>query len=325
MSQYEPQLHMRKEAEDAIIFWAPLLVQKEPEREYSDEWLWDIEWLDKAYLVCKDKRTLVCMKILAIGHLDLDIVGILTLSIKYGFALGLYVEEGVIREFSNRNITTLTRLTVATLYASGYVDTQLKYTLGFETQYAVAFIAAGGVLSYVAQMYDENLVFRFLRGPSLQVSEYGKGDKLLHTNEEGREMFLTADCVSPSEVSQLLGHIPTGSPATEMFLWPHPVLMEEESSHVHGSWSPGAYAILENLKAEILSGHYKWRNRKQWISYFRAGNVGKFAPEPGTTPVVKDFEDAEAVISRAYPINWNRMMIRDIKLPEMFEPIEPRD
>ncbi|KAJ7127200.1 hypothetical protein C8R44DRAFT_616783 [Mycena epipterygia] len=244
------------------------------------------------------------------------------------------------REFSNRNITSLTRNTLAVLYAPGYVDEQLKYSLGFSSQYdayiaivgpllarpeAVAFIAAGGILSYVPQSYDDNLPFQFMRGPSLQVTEYGWGESLLHTDEEGQEMFQTTDCVSPSEISQLLGHVPTGNSGTEMFLWPHPSMLEEESLHAHGGWTPGCYAILENLKAEIFSGHAKWRNRRAWISYFRSGNSGKFAPEPGTVPTSKDFQLAREEIEKAYPINWDRKKIRDIKVPETFDPIDARD
>ncbi|KAJ7097373.1 hypothetical protein C8R44DRAFT_552457, partial [Mycena epipterygia] len=216
-------------------------------------------------------------------------------------------------------------------YAPGYVDEQLKYSLGFSSQYdaykaivgallarpeAVAFIAAGGVLSYIAQLYDDSLAFRFLRGPSLQVSEYGRGESLLHVDEEGREMFLTSDCVSPSEISQLIGHVPTGNPGTETFLWPHPSVMEEESLHAHGGWMPNCYAILENIKAEILSGHAKWRNRKGWVSCFRSGNIGKFAPAPGTTPTLNDWEKARDTINSAYPISWDRKKVRNIKVPE---------
>ncbi|KAJ7094088.1 hypothetical protein C8R44DRAFT_890456 [Mycena epipterygia] len=280
------------------------------------------------------------MKILAICNPGLDIVGLLTLCVKYGFPFGLYIKTSEVRQFSNRNITSLTRNTLASLYAPGYVDEQLKYSLGFSSQYnaykalvgpllarpeAVAFIAAGGILSYIAQLYDDNLAFRFLRGPSLQVTEYGKDESLLHTDEYGTEMFLTADCVSPSEISQLIGHVPTGNPGTETFLWPHPAVMEEESLHSHGGWTPGCYAILENLKAEIFSGHAKWRTRRGWITYFHAGNMCKYAPTPGTTPTPKDFHDAQMVINKAYPINWDRKKIRDIKVPESFDPIDPRD
>ncbi|KAJ6590389.1 hypothetical protein DFH09DRAFT_908381, partial [Mycena vulgaris] len=223
-------------------------------------------------------------------------------------------------------------------YAPGYVDSQLRYGLGHASLYgkylgrirdllarphAIAFISQGGLLSFVAQLYDEHLVFRFLRGPSLQVTEYQKGTSFLH-HDGGKEMFLMTDTVSPSEVSLLIGHVATGDPTTETSLWPHPSLMEQESLHVHGAWTPGCYEILTNLREEIASGNYKWRTRKQWVKYFRAGNLGTYAPEVGSVPSKKYWDDGAALIRHAFPISWNKMRVADIQVPEAYEPIDAR-
>ncbi|KAJ6485490.1 hypothetical protein DFH09DRAFT_949015 [Mycena vulgaris] len=278
------------------------------------------------------------MKVFAARDKDAIILGVLTRTIQFRIAFSLYIDARDARDFSNRNITPLNRSTLVALYAAGYVDSQLRYGLGQDTLYgeylakirdlltrphAIAFIARGGLLSFIAQVYDEELVFRFLRGPSLQVTEYQKGDSFLH-HDGDREMFLTTDAVSPSEVSLLIGHVATGDPSIETSLWPHPSLMEKESLHVHGAWTPGCYSILTNLRDEIADGNYRWRTRKQWVSYFRAGNLGTYAPEIGSVPSKTFWDGGAALIRHAFPIDWNKKRVHDVEVPELYEPIEAR-
>ncbi|KAJ6517107.1 hypothetical protein DFH09DRAFT_940508 [Mycena vulgaris] len=278
------------------------------------------------------------MKYFAALDKEATILGVITRAIQFGIAFSLCIDTGDVRDFSNNNITPLDRNTLAALYAPGYVDAQLHYGLGdlalfgiylgrirelLAHPHAIAFIAQGGLLSFIAQLYDEQLVFRFLRGPLLQVTEYQKGSTFLH-NDGSKEMFLTTDVVSPSEISMLIGHVATGDPSTETSLWPHPSLMEKESLHVYGAWTPGCYSILTNLRDEIAEGNYRWRTRKQWVSYFRAGNLGTYAPETGSVPTKKFWEDGSTLIRHSFPIKWNKMRICDIEVPELYEPIEAR-
>ncbi|KAJ7502564.1 hypothetical protein B0H11DRAFT_1671365, partial [Mycena galericulata] len=228
------------------------------------------------------------------------------------------------------NLTDLTKSTLTALYAQGHVDQQLKYGLGYEDLYreyiinvgnllsrpnAIAFIAAGGLLSFIAQMYDNTLVSRFLHGPSVQVTEFQRGGTLVHT-VEGEQILLMTDSVSSSEIALLIGSVPSGNPKTDVSLWPHPSVFESDSLHVHGAWTPGCYKILQNLRAEIEDGHYKWRTRKQWGSYFRAGNSGVHAPPPHSTPSKADFDLGMELVHCAFPIEWNKMRLRDIQIPE---------
>ncbi|KAJ7470480.1 hypothetical protein FB451DRAFT_1368362 [Mycena latifolia] len=226
--------------------------------------------------------------------------------------------------------------TLGRLYAPGYNDVQLQYRLGNDTCYgaylsnvgmllscphAVAFVAMGGILSFIAQTYDEDIVFRYLRGPSLQVSEFQEGDKISH-QVDSHGFFLITDRVSPREISLLLGHIATGDPRTETSLWPHPNMFLSESVHNHGVWTPSCYKILKNLKEEIMgeNANPKWRNRKQWAQYFKAGNQGKYAPLPDTIPSKEEFKSAQTLVQSAFPVDWNKKRILDIVVPEVFEP-----
>ncbi|KAJ7065962.1 hypothetical protein B0H15DRAFT_972268 [Mycena belliarum] len=270
---------------------APLDPPAEP--QYADEFLWDLEWIDCTFLVLKDRRTHMHMKVYAACSGKSDVLEILTLALKFRLAFGIYVDSAEVRKFRSAKICALTRNTLGYLYAPGYIDVQLVYGLGNEECYgayiakvgsllsrphAIAFIGMGGILSFVAQLYDPHLLFRFLRVPSLQVSEYQKGDQILHM-VDGNEIFLIADSVSPSE----------------------------------------------NLKEEIMDGRYKWRTRKQWVQYFRAGNLGKHAPTAGTIPSKADFQNAMTMVQSAFPLSWDRRRLRDIQVPEFFEPLAHRE
>ncbi|KAJ6530384.1 hypothetical protein DFH09DRAFT_1326898 [Mycena vulgaris] len=344
LARYQPMLRQREVACETISDWARLVIPQEPPamapsgRPYADEWLWVIDWMEKSYLVCSDRRSLLRMKVFAAREKDATILGIITRAIQFGIPFSLYIDARNARDFSNRNITPLDRSTLSALYAAGYIDAQLRYGLGDVALYgeylgkvrmilvrphAIAFISLGGILSFIAQLYDEQLVFRFLRGPSMQVTEYQKGSSFLH-HEGNEEIFLTTDAVSPSEISLLIGHVATGDLSTETSLWPHPSLMEKESLHVHGAWTPGCYNILTNLRDEIMEGNYRWRTRKQWVSYFRAGNLGTYAPDVGSVPSKTFWDDGASLIRHAFPISWNKMRVRDIEVPESYEPIDAR-
>ncbi|KAJ7606932.1 hypothetical protein DFH06DRAFT_947808, partial [Mycena polygramma] len=179
---------------------------------------------------------------------------------------------------------------------------------------AVAFIAMGGILRYVAELYEENLVYRFAQGPSLQVTQFDKGAAYLYLRG-GEEEFYTTDQVSHSEVGILLGVLPGAHPGQLRTLWPTPELFESESPHMRGYLSEGAYAILENIRREIFVSHDpRWRTRAQWREYFRVGC--KRIHEPAVVPSDKDFKDGEDLFRRSFPVSWLNMEIPDIILPE---------
>jgi hypothetical protein len=277
------------------------------------------------------------MKIYAACLDVMDMVGILNLAIRFGLRFGLYMKASEVREFYERNMTDLDRHTLAAMYAPGYVDECLAYGTGgmaaygryliiiralLERPHAIAFIFAGGILSFIAQFYNPDLVRRALQGPSMQVTQYNRGDTVL-LREDDSDVFLVGDCVSPSEISMLLGHVPTGNSGTETSLWPHPDLLDRESAHSHGVWTPGCYAIFENLKAEIQAGHYRWRSHREWKAYFRTGNNGTFAPVH--VPTKQDFTEGANLLRRTFPAEWNLRPTLSINIPEVFQPLAHRD
>ncbi|KAJ6467119.1 hypothetical protein C8R47DRAFT_990608 [Mycena vitilis] len=147
----------------------------------------------------------------------------------------------------------------------------------------------------------------------MQVTQYNRGDTVLLQDSDG-DVFIAGDCVSPSEISLLLGHVPTGNSSTETSLWPSPSLMEKESAHAHGVWTPGCYAIFENLRDDLLKGHYRWRSHREWRAYFHGGNKGKFAPE--NVPTEEDFVRGASLLRDSFPMDWNLRPTLSIKMPE---------
>ncbi|KAJ7444693.1 hypothetical protein FB451DRAFT_1056160 [Mycena latifolia] len=326
----------RRLAVHAVRQWAPAEVYFSPPGGPFPEWYWNIDWVKESVVVCDDSRSLVRMKTWAIcDEESTDFIEVLNRAIRSGVSFELYIRiEDVNRMGPTAPITALQRHTLASLYAPGHREPALAYESGGESLYnrylsrldtllprphAVAFIAAGGVVSFVAQLYSEKLGERFREGPSAQLTALQSGKKLF-LGEGQTGAWYTTDQVSEDEVQMLLGHIATGNPATEMWLWPPPALLEAHSVHVQGgAWSPGFYSFLTNLeKSNIRKKVYKFRTAKEWIKFIENGNKGAFAPS--FVPSEEDFDEGWGLIRHSFPLDWSMMPIKDIKLPEPYDP-----
>ncbi|KAJ7604408.1 hypothetical protein DFH06DRAFT_1349436 [Mycena polygramma] len=324
----------RGEAVAALMTWIERMADLQPPTPTpGTDWYWALLWLDHTFLVLKDPRAMVYLKVLAACTDAMDMIGVLNLAIRYGIPFGLYVKASAVREFRERNITELECNTLSALYTPGYVDQCIPYTIGGVAAYgkylatignllnrphATAFLYAGGILSFIATFYNPDLIRRLMGGPSMQVTQFNRGDTVLLKDDEG-DVFLVSDCVSPSEVSMLLGHVPTGNSSTETSLWPHPSLLEKESTHVHGIWTKSYYAMLENLKGDLAEGHYRWCTHREWKAYFHGGNRGTHAPEHVASAA--DFMEGADLLRRSFPADWNLCPTLSITMPEKFAPI----
>ncbi|KAJ6526120.1 hypothetical protein DFH09DRAFT_1415979 [Mycena vulgaris] len=337
---YEARFQSREEASEKIRTWSRHILDVVEKEAAGEEW-WNIEWLQNSILVCDDFRSFVRFKTWAACDDSInDVITILNKAIRSGVPFGIYVRQGSARKLGDlQPLTALQLATSASLYSLGYTDTLLEYGSGgvrlffrytsqvgalLSRPHAVAFIAAGGILSFLAQMFDAELLNRFRNGPSAQVTQYQKGHTILRTIGDEEE-FYTADQISEDEISILIGHVATGNPATETFLWPHPSLLEEKSYHVQGgAWTTGFHSLLVNLQKTIIEKKiYRWRTTKEWIRYLEVGNRGGFTPE--IVPTDQDFDNGWTMMKRAFPVDWEAKRISEIILPETFDPHAHRE
>jgi hypothetical protein len=107
-------------------------------------------------------------------------------------------------------------------------------------------IYLGGPPSFIMQVYDPQPMDQLHLGSSHQITNFGHGEVLLNTLN-GKHEFLVMDQVSKGEICTLCGFISRGNPAADLFLWPLPTWIEEESLHYHGACTRGFYLFLENL------------------------------------------------------------------------------
>ncbi|KAJ6482217.1 hypothetical protein C8R47DRAFT_981978 [Mycena vitilis] len=300
---------------------------------------WNRTWLDKAILVCKDPRTHLRMKLLANCYDDADdITDILNMAWRFGFKFHLFIPQTDVDHFSNSNISAVDRLVLPKIYDVGFSERFMTWDMGGEMQYvkwltsakeiverpnAVAFISEGGILSSIAQIIDPSLIHRFVQGPSVQVSEYARGEVFKQSGQLGGPVFFVADHVSEGEKLLLLGYIREGGPEKDRTLFPTPSVFEESSLHYRGMIGEGANAIIANLLKDLDNKIFKWRTARDWKKYLRRNNFGERAP--AHVPSSKDFDEVGRKMNRGFPISWQQLPIRDIQIPETFDPRAHRD
>jgi hypothetical protein len=338
---WEPGFQTEEEARDAIEAWAPSVVELTPVYGLYPGLVWNREWLSNAILICDDERSYWRLKAyVAVFKGFTKFEEILEIAIRMAVPFAIYIRRSDVRLFSDLNVSPLDLKTLGTIYALGYVDLPLVWSgpgggPAVYGQYegrvgallkrpeAIAFVPLGGVCRFVSEVYDESIVYRFARGPSLQVTEFDGGEAR-RIDRFGSSAFYTADRVSNSEIHLLLGHIAGSDTGNDRTLWPTPEVFECESPHMRGYLSEDSHLILANLRRDIIEKkRYKWRTYSQWKEYFRVGS--KKEHQPKTIPETKDFEVGAEMIRRAFPINWLDMDIGSIVLPEEFDPHAQRD
>ncbi|KAJ7482591.1 hypothetical protein FB451DRAFT_1029787 [Mycena latifolia] len=331
---YHRRFRDEDEALQALNEWAPSVVEMDPRLPPFVSPTWNLDWLSDAILYCEDPRSVLRMKALPACNPSVRVMeDVLELAVRFGIPFQLFIRSSRVTAYTPAGISPLTEATQFSVYEQGFNDLPLSHGVGgpaatygrylsqlnhlLARPNAVAFIGMGGVLRYVAELYNADIIQRFLRGPSLQLSYHNKGASLLVTRNAYSEFYVT-DEVSHGEVMLLLGHIPHARPGADSTLWPPPEIMESDSPHMTGYISSGVFDILENLKNDLVQKKkYKWRTAAEWKEYFRVGGKGDHAP--AVIPTDSDFDLGAKLFARSYPKDWSNMEVSEIEIPEKFD------
>jgi hypothetical protein len=310
-------------------------MEYDPKKPAYDPLSWNLDWLDKAYLVCDDARTITRLKTLcALFSDELDnMPSVLEYAMRFGMPFELYTQLQDAGSFRNHQLSTLALNTLPAIYDLGYADQVMSWAgtseaaqfgvyLGtifqlLQKPNATAFIAKGGICKFVAELFAPDLAYRFVRGPSEQVSEFGKG-KTLRLMINGQSTLCISDQVSDVEVAILLGHVKGKNADQERSLWPSQALLEQHSLHVRGYTSTGVHTLFEYLGNRILVEKvYDWKTKAEWKAYLRGGSKGLHAP--AVVPAKTDFEKGRRILDNSFPLDWQHAAVAKISLPEQFD------
>jgi hypothetical protein len=234
--------------------------------------------------------------------------------------------------FRNHQLSSLALNTLPSVYEMGYVDQVMTWAgtsdaaqfgvyMGTILQLlqkpnAIAFIAKGGICKFVAELFAPDLAYCFVRGPSEQVSEFGKG-KTLRLMIDGQSTLCINDQVSDVEVAILLGHVKGKNADQERSLWPSQALLEQHSLYVRGYVSSGVHTLFKYLSNRILVEKiYDWKTKAEWKAYLRGGSKGLYAPS--VVPEKDDFEKGWRILDNSFPLDWQHAAVAKIPLPEQF-------
>ncbi|KAJ7353093.1 hypothetical protein DFH08DRAFT_661008, partial [Mycena albidolilacea] len=158
---------------------------------------WKVRWLDATVLWCKDERTILRMKVWAACLNFTDMVEVLNFALRYGVAFQLFVKLSEVHDLGLKVDLPASEVdALAAMYSPEFTESPLEYGTGGASLYAryltkvkevlrrphaTGFIYLGGLPSFVAQVYDPQLMDRLRLGPSHQITNFGRGEVLLDT------------------------------------------------------------------------------------------------------------------------------------------------
>ncbi|KAJ7705726.1 hypothetical protein B0H14DRAFT_3526262 [Mycena olivaceomarginata] len=317
MSSWATKYQTSEAAVDALAAWAPSVMEYDPKKPAYDPLSWNAEWLEKAFLVVDDPRTLARLKTLcALFPAELDnIQAVLEYAMRFGMQFELCTKMKDAGDFRNHQLSSLA---INTLPSRNSASTWARSTNFCRKPNATAFIAKGGICKFVAELFAPDLAYRFVRGPSEQVSEFGKG-RTSRLMIDGQSTLCIADQVTDVEIAILLGHVKGKNSEQERSLWPSQALLEQHSLHVRGYISSGAHTLLEYLGNRILVEKiFDWRTKNEWKAYLRGGAKGEYAPS--VVPTKADFDEGWRILDASFPVDWQHAPVAKIVLPEKFNP-----
>lgn len=269
-------------------------------------------------------------------HWSLCATGISTISeileraILHGVRFAIGIQARDIEIFRPEKLSETDRLLSSRTYKPGFIETTLEAGSGpaFADRYfgkladilcrphARALIGRGGPASWIARMYGDSLVQKFMTGPSLQVTFHEKG---FFDSKDRRPVFARCDDLTSGELDLVYGHIRSGGGDHNKWAFPTPELLDELCDHWSGEWNDQLEFVFQEIQKELMGPNARARSRGDWRTFFHWSNRGEHAPERRLT--IHDFSDwRNDMVEGGFTDDWNKKNIREIEYPEYFRP-----
>ncbi|KIM36523.1 hypothetical protein M413DRAFT_78124 [Hebeloma cylindrosporum] len=260
--------------------------------------VWDPQFVNIGYLHIPDWRSQVRMHYFAncvdtIRHIQ----PVLTMAIEHRLTFQVGVLASDFHFFNTEAILKIDQRLLKEMYKPGFTETPLTYTSPstFLTSYlgkvanvlhwphAHAFIGLGGPYSWLTQRWEgDNLITKFMSGPSLQVTRHFKGQS---DSAEDNYLGIHWDTVSAQESEFLLGFIPADKSNPERWLYLPVAILDEHCDHFRH--------IMSQITRTPPTTTPK--SRRGWGDFLHSYNRGRKAPK--FIPSERHFSDASVRVN----------------------------
>ncbi|KAJ7603390.1 hypothetical protein DFH06DRAFT_1022297 [Mycena polygramma] len=288
---------------------------------------WSGDFLNQAVLILEDPAALVRFRYWAAFNDVETIVDILNLAIGRCVPFRLAIPESRVSHFRPAVVSNDERLITPHYYRVGYVEPALKWESGgmdftgaymvamgnvLNRPHAIALIARGGILAWLAQQYRPSLVGRFMRGPSTQVTVHHRGQT---DSSDDNPWYIINDEISEQEVRILLGHTRDGS--TDYYIFPPDEFLWAMCGHYAGEMGKGVHSVLEFVARAVKTGNPVRRSAAGWKEFLRHWSRGSCQPEH-QLPSRQDYESQMERTKEIFADDWSKIKLTNMELPGVF-------
>ncbi|KAJ6504298.1 hypothetical protein C8R47DRAFT_1210364 [Mycena vitilis] len=291
---------------------------------------WDTKFLDHAHLLIETPGVEARLRYLACASGAETLAEVLDLAVTRCLPFKLAISQSAVGLFRERVLSSAERSLALSYFPVGSGEAPLQYGRGgaeFANEYNRRFMdmirrphmrrlaSMGGVFAWIAWRTEIGLVSDFMLGPSIQVTQFGRGWNDGHRDDP---LFVTCDELSFRDQETLLGHVRDGQ--TERWVWPTEALLLELCSHYSGEMTPEVDISLTTIYTEIRDGQAQARSRSGWEKFFRRGNRGANAP---SHPKISKAELAteEAQMRGMFVDRWSSVKVRNMVIPGVLRPL----
>ncbi|KAJ6449627.1 hypothetical protein C8R47DRAFT_999131 [Mycena vitilis] len=293
-----------------------------------DDLRWDTKFLDHAYLLIETPGVEVRLRYLACASGAESAAEVLDLALSRCLPFKLAIRQSAVDLFRERALSSAERSVALAYFPVGSGEAPLQYGRGgpeFANEYNRRFLdlmrrphmrrlaSMGGVFGWIAWKTELGLVSDFMKGPSIQVTQFNRGWNDGHQDDP---LFVTCDEISFRDQETILGHVRDGQ--TERWVWPTESILLELCDHYSGEMTPDVDACLASIYTEVRKGEAQARARSGWDKFFRRANRGALKP---AHPKISrtELEAEEARMRSMFVDRWSTVKVRDMVMPGIFK------